>query len=116
MYYRYSVFTTYLPFSVMSYMLVMWALGFTFINIVGMRNRGPDPFCDGHQSHASFKATLLFSIIFFFISGLVVLRQRYDLTEYCNKDDDPSKAAEALLREAGNNLHDPLLKVMFSID
>ena len=74
-YYRYYVNTEYLSFGSMAYFVLMWLIGFTYINVVGMNNRGPDAFCDGHASHKSFYMTILFAFVWFFISGIVVLRQ-----------------------------------------
>lgn len=73
-YYRYYVNTEYISMGALAYFVIMWIVGFTFINIVGMGNRGPDPFCDKKASHRSFYMTILFSFIWFFISGIVVLR------------------------------------------
>lgn len=72
--YRETVYTMYLSIANMLYFTVMWGVGFTFVSLVNLKNRNGNPFKDSEGTYKDFIKTLIFSQIFYFISGIVVLR------------------------------------------
>jgi len=52
----------------------MWIIGFSFVALVNLQNRNNDPFMGPDGDYVDIKKTFVFSILFFFISGNVVLR------------------------------------------
>ena len=64
----------------------MLALGFTFINVVNLQNERHNPFKGSDGTYADFKIALVVSVVLFFASSIVVLRQNYDLSSYCNSN------------------------------
>ena len=78
------MFNRDLPFGQLAYFSVMWIVGFTFISLVNLKNRNGNPFKDSEGTYIDITKTFAFSILFFALSGIVVLRQRDDLASYCN--------------------------------
>ena len=74
-------------------------IGWSFINLINCSR--PNPFTSGNGGYKDFKKLLLFTPIFFLVSGLVVYRSRHSLDGYCNSRDheivltDPHKLNHA---------------------
>lgn len=84
-YYRYYVHTKYFPLQQLAYYLIMLPVGFTFINLVNLQNERKNPFKGHDGTFKDFKLTFVFAIMLFMFSGIVVLRQDYDLDTYCKE-------------------------------
>ena len=65
------------------FFVIAWIVGFAFINVVNLVNERKNPFKSGDGSFKDIKRTIMYAPIFFFASGLVVLRQKYDFSNYC---------------------------------
>lgn len=63
----------------------MGIFGWSFINCVNMKRH--NPFIDGN---GGYKSTLMFLFIcwplIYLMTGIVIFRQKYDLSGYCNED------------------------------
>jgi len=57
------------------------AYGWGFINIVNMRRK--NPFWSGNDSYEDFKMLMIVTPIIFMLSGILVFRQKHDLSSYC---------------------------------
>lgn len=83
-YYRGMVYSEYIPFGQLIYYWIMLPIGFTFVNLVNLRNERKNPFLDNHLSYKSFIQTVtIVAPAFFFISAIVALRGQHDLDGYC---------------------------------
>ena len=67
----------------MLFYTVMLLVGFVFVNVVNLRNERKNPFKGSDGTYADFKKTVLASVIVFFTSAIVMLKQTYDLSSYC---------------------------------
>ena len=65
----------------------MWVVGFTFIEVVNLQNKRGNPFLGADGTYGTIKKAIIFSVLFFFLSGIVVLRQKEDLSNYCKELD-----------------------------
>ena len=83
LYYRYYVWSDYLPISQLIFYMAATIVGFAFINVVNLRNERNNPFLSKDGCYKDIKRAIMYSIVFFFISGIVVLRQKYDFSGYC---------------------------------
>ena len=63
----------------------MWVIGFTFVALVTHKFRNRNPFKGPDGDYIDIMKTVVFSLIFFGLAGMVILRQRKDLSSYCNK-------------------------------
>lgn len=91
-YYRYYVHTQYIPLQQLAFYMIMLPLGFTFINLINLQNERKNVFLGRDGTYRDFKITIGLSVILFFFSGIVVLRQTFDLESYCH--DAPADAEE----------------------
>jgi hypothetical protein len=57
-------------------------IGWSFINLINCSRS--NPFTSGNGGYKDFKKLLLFTPIFFLVSGLVVYRSRHSLDGYCD--------------------------------
>ena len=89
-YYRYYVWSNYLPISQIFFYLVANMVGFVFINVVNLANTRKNPFIGGNGGYKDFKILMATAVAFFFISGIVILRQKYDMINYCEANNDIS--------------------------
>ena len=81
------VYSEYLPVGQLIYYWIMLPVGFTFVNLVNLRNERKNPFLDHHLSYKSFVLTVtVVAPAFFFISAIITLRGQHDLDGYCNSD------------------------------
>jgi hypothetical protein len=138
LYYRYYVNTYVLGIPQLAYYVLALPIAYTFINVVNLNFERGSLFKDARGGYTSFKQTVLFSFLFFFISGMVVLRQKDDLQGYCGEQ--PANATSSfelsLANHTGNftpnytmaytnmgvnvaaadQLAHPLSKLMYTID
>lgn len=82
-YYRYYVWSDYIPISQLVFFVTAWIVGFAFINQVNLRGERGNPFKSIDGSFKDIKLTIFYAFVFYFISGLVILRQKYDFSNYC---------------------------------
>ena len=62
-------------------------IGPTYVNIVTLENVRKNPILDAHMSPRSFyKTALIVAPLLFLFSGMVCLRGRYDLNQYCEDE------------------------------
>jgi hypothetical protein len=83
LYYRYYVNTTYISFGVFLFFIVMYVVGFAFVNVVNLQNYRKDPFISRDGTYKDIKQQLWMAALMFAFAGMVTLRQKYDLSEYC---------------------------------
>lgn len=84
-YYRYLVNTTYLSIGQAAFYLVMAAVGFAFVEVVNLTNSRGNPFIGKDGTYKDIKWALIIASIMFAFSGVVTLRHRYDLSNYCGQ-------------------------------
>jgi len=112
-YYRVFVHTQYFPLQQLAYYSVMLMMGFTFINLVNLRNERSNPFKGSDGTYSDFKITFLISLVLFISSSIVILRQTYDLSSYC----EPGVTTVAAnIIESQVTLDAPLHKIFASIE
>jgi hypothetical protein len=58
----------------MAYYSIMIMVGFTFINVVNLRNERHNPFKGNDGTYSDFKKAILISLVLFFASSIVMLR------------------------------------------
>ena len=79
----------------------MLPVGFTFVNLVNLRNERKNPFLDCHLSYKSFLLTVtVIAPLFFFVSAIVTLRGQHDLDGYCTSDFMPKQQETVLTGDA----------------
>lgn len=78
----------------------MWIVGFTFVEVVNLQNERKNPFKGKDGTYKDITLTAVFSLVFFFICGIVVLRSKHDLSNYCASDSPLS----INLKSSGNEL------------
>jgi hypothetical protein len=83
LYYRYYVNTTYISFGAFLFFIVMYCVGFAFVEVVNLQNYRGDPFMSRDGSYKDIKQQLWMAALMFACAGMVTLRQKYDLSEYC---------------------------------
>jgi hypothetical protein len=83
LYYRYYVNTTYISFGVFLFFIVMYCVGFAFVEVVNLQNYRGDPFMSRDGTYKDIKQQLWMAALMFAFSGMVTLRQKQDLSEYC---------------------------------
>ncbi|CDW82951.1 UNKNOWN [Stylonychia lemnae] len=112
-YYRYYVHTKYLPLQQLIYYSIMLITGFMFINISNLQNQRQNPLKGSDGTYKDFKCTIYVSILLFFASAIVVLRQNYDLKSYCDTTHrKPIKSPEM----TDIDLQAPLQQIFMSIE
>ena len=67
------------------------ALGFSFINMITLQRSSENQFISGHHGLKDIYRVIPISMLFFFISGNVVLRNEYHLQSYCNANQTSSE-------------------------
>ena len=82
-YYRLTVYSSWFPSAQFVMFLAMGIYGWSFVNLVTLQRK--NPFTSGNDSYGSFKKMLILVPILFMFSGLIVLRQTEDLSEYCKE-------------------------------
>ena len=73
-YYRYMVNTSYISFGVFAFFLVMYAVGFTFVEIVNLQNERSNPFIGKDGTYKDIKWAVTIAAMMFAFSGMVTLR------------------------------------------
>ncbi len=63
----------------------MLPIGFIFINVVNLKYERKNPIKGSDGTYKDFKMTFGFALLLFFFSGIVVLRQDFDLDTYCKE-------------------------------
>jgi hypothetical protein len=80
----------------------MWAYGWVFVNMVNCHN--PHPTRNWKGTSKDFTLTLVYSILFFFIQGIVILRTPEDLLGYCKVDPIASMISHSPVLELSDSL------------
>ena len=97
-YFRGMVFTEYLPVGQFVYYWIMLPVGFTFVNLVTLKNERKNPFLDNHMSYRSFILIItVIAPVFFFVSAIVALRGQNDLDGYCHSQYRPESEEREIL-------------------
>ena len=65
--------------------MMLNVIGWSFINLIHCSRS--NPFTSGNGGYKDFKRLLVFTPIFFLVSGLVVYRSRHSLAGYCDSPD-----------------------------
>jgi hypothetical protein len=86
LYYRYYVHTKFLSIHQWIYYGFMLITGFMFINIVNLKNVRKNPFAGPRKNFYDIKFTIFLCFFVFIFSGVVVLRQKHDLSSFCDKN------------------------------
>lgn len=127
-YYRYYVWSNYIPTSQIFFYIMANIFGFMFINIVNLGNTRSNPLIGGNGGYKDFKIMLMTVFGLFFASGIVILRQKYGLVNYCDNDVDMSSGAfqspinDRVIKPveidmvSGSELEEPLAKLFFTVD
>lgn len=114
LYYRLYVNTTYLSWASLFYFITMFVTGFTFVVVVTLvKDHRKDPFTGKDGTHKDIVKAVILAAIIFFASGFVVLREKSDLSEYCNKngthDENNLQASLPLFESLSlRDVHSPL--------
>lgn len=61
----------------------MYIIGFTFVEVVNLQNYRKDPFMSRDGSYKDIKMQVMMAVGMFALAGMVTLRQKNDLSEYC---------------------------------
>ena len=93
---RYTFKSTWFPVSQLVACFLFNIIGWTFINLFNCSRS--NPFTSGNGGYKDFKKLLLFTPVFFLLSGLVIYRSRHSLSGYCSKGQ-----REILLNQAHPN-------------
>ena len=73
-YFRNTYYSSYIPLGALIYYLIANVIGFTYVNMVTLRNERKNPIHDARSSKESFFKIILISPILFFMSSIVTLR------------------------------------------
>ena len=102
-YYRQSVNTTWFPLSQFISFMCLNILGWAFINVINCRPQRMDPFTSGNEDYRSFYKFLIFSPIFFMMSGIVIFKSRHDLDGWCKEGFMTHHSERVIQLEDGSN-------------
>jgi hypothetical protein len=91
-YFREWVNTTWFPLGNLIAFFAITILGWAFINLITLGKS--DPFIDGNDSYTGIKIASIAAPVVFFISGIVMLRAKYDLDDYCGSTESSSHGRE----------------------
>ncbi len=83
LYYRKWVNTTYLSFGIFLFCIAMYVIGFSFVEVVNLQNYRKDPFMSRDGSYKDIKTQVIMAALMFALAGMVTMRQKLDLSEYC---------------------------------
>ncbi len=90
LYFRSWVNTTYVSFGIFLFFIGMYIIGFSFVEVVNLQNYRGDPFMSRDGSYKDIKTQLLMAVLMFGLSGMVTVRQKNDLSEYCKPIPPPT--------------------------
>ena len=80
------MYTSYIGVGDLLFFMTMWAYGYAFVEIVNLMNERKNPFISRYGNYKDFKRTFAFALLFFFLCGVVILRDKKDLSGYCKMD------------------------------
>ena len=84
LFYTVNVYTEYFSVAKWLYYPFIFTAGFTFVNIVSLKNRTNNPFISGNGDYKALFITIGSAMTWlFFLAGNEVLRGKYDLNGYC---------------------------------
>lgn len=86
LYFRYTFNTTMIPLGSMFYFLIMYGVGFAFVEVVNLQNERGNPFIGKNGTYKDITWALIIAGIMFIFSGMVTLRGKDDLYSYCKSD------------------------------
>jgi len=77
-------------FGIFLFFIGMYIIGFTFVEVVNLQNYRGDPFMSRDGSYKDIKSQVLMAVLMFALAGMVTLRQKNDLSEYCKPIPPPT--------------------------
>lgn len=84
-YFRGTFNTTYFDIGSLFYYIALMVIGFTYVVAVTLAFKRSSVLAGADGSYNDFKWILIYGVIFYFISGIVVLRQPKSLSSYCDQ-------------------------------
>ena len=85
-YYRYFVNTTFISTGGILFFLVIYVVGFTFVSVVNLQNQRANPFIGADGTYGDIKFNVILTCLMFAFAGMVTLRQKDDLSNYCKSN------------------------------
>ena len=75
--------TTYYSVGAFAFFIVMYAVGFAFVEVVNLQNYRGDPFMSRDGSYKDINKQVWMAALMFIVAGVVTIRAKMDLSEYC---------------------------------
>eukprot|EP00347_Sterkiella_histriomuscorum_P013135 403365878 len=116
-YFRGTFNTTYIDFGTFFYYMILLVIGYSYTTVVTLAYKRKSMFIGRDGQFQDLKWLIIFGVTFYFISGLVVLRQSTDMSSYCNANKTHAYNIEVeLMSELAEDIKmKPLHKIFKSI-